>query len=309
MLFLPLLLSHLQLEESLAARLLGTRLTAITASSNLAGQLTVITTEGDKVTLNATLIQNFEGFTYYRTVRHASVTLDMGTKETHYVLEQKLGMTVEEDLSEQEIRDLLRLFEKVLDLFRKFVRGQDEAAFTTMATLARLFDTFLTLSRLDLTVVAERSLMMLTASESPAGSEQVLTSVTTPSPTAVRTTTDAISSTTTTVSSPRDSEAFAERLVSSDPTDERKDVRLAGLFSLDKRSLALVDQLMETVKQSLLEPNTLRKFLPRLLEHAREELNTELNRAAITKAASTANGRELFAGTGGSPVNLLSKHP
>jgi hypothetical protein len=271
------------LEESLAARQLGTRLTATTASSGLAGQLTVMTTEGDTVTLNATLVQNFEVFNYHRTARHASVTLDMRAKETQYVLEQKLGMTVEGDLNEQEVRDLLTLFEKVLDLFRKFVRGQDEAAFTTMATLARRFDTFSTLSSLDLTMMAERSLMMLTASESPAGSEHVLAPVTIPSQTTVRATTRALSSTTTTALFPQDSEASAEHSVSSGPTDERKDIRLTGLFSLDKRSLALVDQLRETVKQSSVDPDTLRKFLPRLLQHAREEVGAELNRETITK--------------------------
>ncbi|MEM4408993.1 MAG: hypothetical protein QXI19_09650 [Candidatus Caldarchaeum sp.] len=155
----------------------------------------------------------------------------MRTKETQYRLEQKLGMTVEGDLNEQEVRDLFTLFEKVLNLLRKFVRGQDEAALATTATLARRFDTSSTLSSLDLTVMAERSLMMLTALESPAGSEQVLAPITTPSPTAVQATTDAASSTSTTASSPPDSEASAEHSASSSSSTESNDVRLAGLFS------------------------------------------------------------------------------
>ncbi|MCA1958726.1 MAG: hypothetical protein LDL14_09405 [Nitrospira sp.] len=276
----------LDLSQSLSSGGIGighrrTQLAAIMVSNNMDGQMAVMTTEGDRVTLNATLVQNFEMLSYRRMVKQASVTLDMSAKETQYLLEQKLGMTVEGDLNEQEVHDLLRLFENVLDLFRTFVRGQDEAAFATMATLARRFDASSTLSSLDLTVTAERSLTMLTADESLAEPEQALAPATTPSPTAARATTDTMSSTTTTASPSPDSEAFAERSVSFGPTDERKDIRLAGLLSLDKRALALVDRLVETLKQSSLERDKLRKFLPRLLDQAREGLDKELNRDVV----------------------------
>lgn len=279
------------LEERFGARQLGAHLTATIASSNLAGRLTVITAEGDKVTLNTTLTQHVESLTYHHTVKQASTTLDMGAKETLYVLEQKLGMTVEGHLNEQEARDLLMLFEKVLDLFRTFVREQDETAVTTMAMLTHRFDSLSTLSSLDLTVIAERSLMMLTVSESPARSEHVLAPDVTAVPEAIRATIDATPSTITAASPSSDSEAPAELSVSSGLTDQRNDLRLAGLFSLDNRSLALVDQLLETVNQSSLEPNMLLKFLPRLLDRVRGELNIELNRTALAKETSAANSR------------------
>lgn len=260
-----------------------TQLAAIMVTNNLDGRMTVMTTEGDKVTLNATLIQNFEMLGYHSTVRQANVTLDMSAQDTQYLLEQKLGMTVEGDLNKQEVRDLLRLFENVLNMFRKFVMGQDETALDKAAKLAGRFDTLSTLSSLDLNVMVERSLTILTAHRAPAEPEQALASVTIPSPTAVRATTDPLSSTTTTASFPPDAEASAERSVSSGPTDERNDVRLVGPFSPDKQALALVDQLVETLKHSSLEPGKIRKFLPRLLEHAREDLNKELNRDVVAK--------------------------
>ncbi|MCP9448487.1 MAG: hypothetical protein NNA21_00285 [Nitrospira sp.] len=272
----------------------STQLAAIMASNNLGGQVAVMTTEGDRVTWNATLVQNLEMFSYHRTVRQASVTLDMSAKETQYLLEQKLGMTVEGNLNEQEVHDLLRLFENVLNLFRTFVRGRDETALDKVTKLAGRFDTLSTLSSLDLNVMVERSLTILTAHRAPAEPEQAPASVTTPSPTAVRATIDSLSSTTTTASFPPDSEASAERSVSSGPTDERKEVRLAGLFSLDKRALALVDRLVETLKHSSLEPDKLRKFLPRLLEQAREDLNKELNQDVVTKQTLSAHDGPLL---------------
>lgn len=272
----------------------STRLAAIMASNNLDGQVSVMTTEGDRVTWNATLVQNFEMFSYRRTARHASVTLDMSAKETQYLLEQKLGMTIEGDLNEQEARDLLRLFENVLNLFRTFVRGQDETALDKVAKLAGRFDTLSTLSSLDLTVTVERSLMMLTASESPAGSEHVLAPVVTASPAAIRATTDAMPSIITTASPSPDSEASAESSVSSGLTDQRNDVRLAGLLSSHEQPLPLVDQLVDTLKDSSLEPDKLLKFLPRLLDRVREELNEELSREVVAKQTLSAHDGPLL---------------
>ena len=260
---------------------LDTKVGAIAVSNDLTGQLTVTTAEGDKVTLSAHLAENFSATTYQGTARQNGTNVEVSGQQTQYSLSQELGLTVEGDLSEQEVKDLSKLFKKVLNIFRKFFNGNDEAAVAKTAKLADKFSNFSSLSGLDLNVNVERSVSLVAAqlaSESngqtteptalPTNSDASLTQNATPG--AAPSTAAAIPPPSTGTTAPTQPSTTAAT------TGTQEDVHLTAPATEGQKPKSLVQQVLDAVRESQVDSHKLRRHLPRLLDKVREDLQKEL---------------------------------
>lgn len=259
-------------------RSLDTQVGAIAVSNDLTGQLTVTTAEGDKVTLSADLAEEFRTVTYRGASRQDGTSVLVSGQQTEYSSSRQLGVAVEGDLNEQEVHDLSKLFRKVLNIFRKFFRGQDEAALAKTAKLAERFENLSTLSSLDLSVEVERSVTMLAAHVATEATGQAALPADLPSvPPAQSATPGAVPSTEAAIPPPS-SDATAPTVRSADTaaSDAPSDLRLAAPVSDDKTAASLAEQMLDALKESHVEPRKLRRYLPRLLDQVREEFQKEL---------------------------------
>lgn len=140
-----------------AGRTVNAQVEAIQASVDFSGTVSVVTAEGDKVTFNADRETDYRYTNYGYSAQSGDQNLEVKGMYTEYSLSQTLGLTVEGDLSEQEVADLTKLFKIVKNIFRKLFRGQDEQALAKTVKLAEQFGSFSTLAGLDLSADITRS--------------------------------------------------------------------------------------------------------------------------------------------------------
>lgn len=136
---------------------LDTRVSSVMVSNDFSGCLSVTTAEGDRITLTTEIKTDFRSLSYEAHVEADGTTGSVGTKYAHSTIQRNFGVAVNGDLNEKELHDLETLFQKVSNLFRGFFQGQDEnikARTTKLAEGVRVLDS---LSSLDLTVEAVRS--------------------------------------------------------------------------------------------------------------------------------------------------------
>lgn len=242
---------------------LDTKVSAISTASDLTGRLSVVTAEGDKITLSADLAVRFQAASYQGHAEANGATVDVRAKSAAFSLSQQYGVTVEGDLNEQEVQDLESLFKKVSNIFSKFFNGQDEAALAKTAGLAAQFSHASSLSSLDLSVDVTRSVTMLAA--------QVASEVTGPSPKSAATpggapgTAAAIpqsSTGTTAPTPPSTASSDGPRLVVPAPDAQP--------------TASLVRQILDALEQSRLDVEKTKKYLPDFLKKLREDLGKEL---------------------------------
>ena len=262
---------------------LGAQVTAVAASKDLAGQLTVVTAEGDKVTLTANLSQDFRSVTYSGGLQQDGTRVEVKGQASEYALSQQLGLTLEGDLNAEETKDLTRLFRKVLNIFKQWFNGQDEAALTKTAKLAERFGTMSSLTELDLTVDVTRSVTVAAAQVvAEAGTRASEPAVLPTDAQATKTNADSSeaaprgaastsagitppSSGTTTPLQPDSSEAGAT-----------VPLRLAAPSRGSGEELAsLVERVRQAVAESRVEEGKLLKFLPRILEKAADDVRSQ----------------------------------
>ena len=72
-------------------------------------------------------------------------------------------MAVEGDLNEQELQDLETIFQKKANIFRHFLKNQDDVLPGKIANLADRFSGLSSLSSLDLSLDLERSVTQVAA--------------------------------------------------------------------------------------------------------------------------------------------------
>jgi hypothetical protein len=145
------------------AQRLDTKVSGVAVSTDFSGRLSVMTSEGDKITLSADIESDFRAVNYRSHVEGDGGTVDVKGKYAEYSLKQEFGVTVEGDLNEQEVKDLASLFRKVANIFKKFLSGQDDAALAKTAKLADRFENYSSLSDLSLSVDLERSVTLFAA--------------------------------------------------------------------------------------------------------------------------------------------------
>jgi hypothetical protein len=146
-----------------ADRTVNAQVAAIQASTDFSGTFSVVTAEGDKVTLSVDGEEDFRYMSYGYKAGSDDQRLEIKGESADYSLSQTLGLTVEGDLNEQEVADLTKLFRKVKNIISNFFRGQDEQAIAKTAKLADQFGNFSTLAGLDLSMDVTRSVTALAA--------------------------------------------------------------------------------------------------------------------------------------------------
>lgn len=148
---------------------LDTRVNGVAVSNDFSGRLAVTTAEGDRITFTADLATDF------RSGSHISQMADdrtMGKVEatyTHYAVQRDFGLAVEGDLNKEELHDLKIIFGNITSIFRGFFQGQDEDARAHTTKLAEGFRGMDSLSGLDLSVEAVRSVVVAAASHITSG--------------------------------------------------------------------------------------------------------------------------------------------
>ncbi|MEQ1795758.1 MAG: hypothetical protein ABL970_16370 [Nitrospira sp.] len=264
------------------AQRLDTKVSAISTATDLTGQLSVTTAEGDKITLTADFEARYRAVSYQGQAQTENGTVNVSAKSIEATLKQQFGVTVEGDLNPQELSDLEKLFKKVGSIFSKFFSGQDDEALAKTAKLADKFGGLSSLSSLDLSVSVERSVTVLAAqvasdvtgqpalpaNQTPAATTSPATDTT---PGAAPSTAAAIPQTSTGTTAPTQP--------STDATASAADstVHLVAPAPEASQPKSLVQQVLDAFNETKVEPEKVRKYLPDFLKKLRENLGRELH--------------------------------
>ena len=264
-----------------APQRLDTKVSGVAISNDFSGRLSVTTADGDKITLSANLESDFRAVNYKSQVEGGGTTTNVEAKYAEYSLKQEFGVTVEGDLSEQEVKDLTKLFRKVANIFEKYLNGQDEAALAKTAKLVERFGRLSSLSGLDLNVDVERSVTALAAR---------IVSEVTGQPTLPAGQQPQIPNVTSTPTTPGGAPATAAVIPqpptgTTAPTPPSTSVPVANTTDLTHLSVpaqetqqprSLAQQILEALKETNVESRKVEKYLPDFLQKLREDLRKEL---------------------------------
>lgn len=279
---------------------LDTKVSGVAISNDLEGRLSVTTAEGDTITLTADLEYDFRAVNYASKVQADDATVDVKAKTVEASLKREFGVTVEGDLNEQEMRDLQKLFRKVTSIFRKFFSGQDEAALAKTARLVERFDNLSSLSSLNLSVDVERSVTAVAAQiASEATGQSAL-----PRPQEAQTSTAPIATATpggapaagaaipqpptgTTAPAPSSSPLPSERSADG--------LHLKAQNEESRESASLVQQVLDSLKDTRLGPRKIQRYLPSFLQQLREELvkMVQQKQESTTQGAEPSTNQEI----------------
>ncbi len=244
---------------------------AIEAKSRFSGRVAVVTAEGDRITLSANLAESFRSVVYQGFTRSTESEAQSRSESAGYRTLAEFGVTVEGDLSERELQDLMDLFGTIKNIFRTFLSGRGEEAFVQTVGMADGFGRFTTLAELNLDLHVQRSVTVATAGQSvidPAAPSKADT------PGVAPPTQTAIPSSSTGTTAPT-------QLVP---------------YGSEQPFEALAEQLFQAVEDSRVRRETLRRFLARLLEKAEQdaEADTEGEVGEDKKAAAAETGKKVL---------------
>lgn len=228
---------------------LDTRVSGVAVSNDFSGRFAVTTAEGDRITLTADLETDFRSGSYESRVAAGGTTGNAGATYTHQTIQQDFGVTVDGDFNKEELHDLETLFRNISNVFRGFFQGEDEDAKGHATKLAEGFTGLDSLSSLDLTVEAVRSVVVVAASSYVTPGEAPGTVAAIPQP-----------SNGTTAPTPSSD--------SSDGTPLTVPVKDAYLASL-------IQQVLDALKDAKVELDKVRKHLPDFFDKLREDLAKE----------------------------------
>ena len=228
---------------------LDTRVSGMAVSNDFSGRLAVTTAEGDRITLTADLETDFRSGSYESRVEAGGTTGNAGATYTHYTSQQDVGVTVDGDLNKEELHDLETLFRNISNVFRGFFQGEDEDARAHASKLAEGFTGLDSLSSLDVSLEAVRSVVVVAAASrvTPGGAPGTVTAIPQPS-------------NGTTAPTPSSDSPDGTHL-----TVPVKDAQLASLMQ----------QVLDALKEAKVELDKIRKQLPDFFEKLREDLATE----------------------------------
>jgi hypothetical protein len=260
------------------AQRLDTKVSAISASTDLTGQLSVTTAEGDKVTLTADFEARFQALNYQGQIQTDAGPAQVSAKSIEASLSKQYGVTVEGDLNEQELNDLEKLFRKVSGIFNKYFRGQDDEALAKTAKLADKFGGLSSLSSLDLSVSVERSVTVVAAQIASDVTGQPAVPANSSTPSAVEATPGAASSTAAAIP-PSSTDTTAPTQPSTEASAPAADstVRLVAPVPDASQPKSLVQQVLDALEETKIESQKVRKYLPDFLKRLREDLSKELS--------------------------------
>jgi len=236
--------------SELPAHRLDTQVSSVMVSNDFSGRLSVTTEEGDRITLTADLETDFRSLSYESHAETDRIAKGIGAKYTASTIQRNFGIAVNGDLNEEELNDLEALFQKVSTIFHGFFQGQDEDARAHIAKLAGGFSGLDSLSSLDLTVEAVRSIAVAVAAASsvtPGGAPATAAAI------------------------PQPSNGTTAPTPSSDSNGTRLNVPVK-----DAQLASLIQQVLDALKEARVGSDKIRKHLPDLIEKLREDLVKEL---------------------------------
>jgi hypothetical protein len=259
-----------------ADRTVNAQVAAIQASTDFSGTFSVVTAEGDKVTLSVDSEEDFRYMNYGYKAWSDDQRLEVKGESAEYSLSQTLGLTVDGDLNEQEVADLTKLFRKVKHIISNFFQGRDEQAILRTAKLADQFGNFSTLAGLDLSMDVTRSVTALAAhvvtqqmaepvmlpsapaegiegppspQQTPMGGETTTVGMIPPASTGAELPTESV---------PKGAVAVAPLYVTALAQERDQSAKL----------LSLPEQILKAVEGSRIDDEKMQKYLPRLLRKA-----------------------------------------
>lgn len=282
------------------AQRLDTKVSAISASTDLTGQLSVTTAEGDRITLTADFEARYRAVNYQAKAETEQGTAEVKATSIEASLKKQYGVTVEGDLNEQELHDLEKLFRKVSNIFRKYFRGQDDEALAKTAKLADKFGGLSSLSSLDLSVNVERSVTVVAAQVASAVTGQPALPENQPAQTPTSTQTSRIPSTPVTPGvAPSTAAAIPQSSTGTTaPTQPSTDAaapaadattRLVAPLPDASATKSLVEQVLAALDEAKVESEKIRKYLPDFLKKLREDLENELRETREQASEATAD--------------------
>lgn len=269
------------------AQRLDTKVSAISASTDLTGQLSVTTAEGDKITLTADFEARYRAVNYQAKAETEQGTAEVKATSIEASLKKQYGVTVEGDLNEQELHDLEKLFRKVSNIFRKYFRGQDDEGLAKTAKLADKFGGLSSLSSLDLSVDVERSVTVVAAQVASVVTGRPALPENRPAQTPTSTQTSRIPSTAVTPgAAPSTAAAIPQSSTgTSAPTQPSTDAaapvadtttHLVAPAPDASQPKSLVEQVLAAFDEAKVESEKIRKYLPDFLKKLREDLGKEV---------------------------------
>ncbi|MDH5640607.1 MAG: hypothetical protein OEY28_04890 [Nitrospira sp.] len=233
---------------------LNTQIGGIAVSNDFSGRLSVTTTEGDRITLTTDLETDFRAVNFSAQTSAGGTTVGVAATYKEFTVRNEFSLAVEGDLSEQELRDLETIFQKTANIFSHFIKGQDEVSLAKIAHVADQFSGLSSLSGLDLSLDLERSVMQVAAQ---IASESIGHGRAGSSESAI----------------PNEGASFAPASTS----DSDRGAGL-GLGALQFSGMAsLVQQVLDTLNRSQLEPRKIQEHLPSLLAQLRDKVGEELH--------------------------------
>ncbi len=224
---------------------LDTRVSGVAVSNDFSGRLAVTTVEGDRITLTAGLETDFRSGSYESRVEAGGTTGNAGATYTHHAIQEDFGVTVDGDLNKEELHDLETLFRNISNVFRGFFQGEDEDARAHATKFAEGFTGLDSLSSLDVSLEAVRSVVVVAAAYvTPGGAPGTVAAIPQPS--------NGTTAPTPSSDSP-DGTHFAVPV---------KDAQLASL----------IQQVLNALKEAKVELDKVRKHLPDFFDKLREDL-------------------------------------
>ncbi|MGZ8366919.1 MAG: hypothetical protein ACXWWG_11465 [Nitrospira sp.] len=237
---------------------LDTKVSGVAVSNDFSGRLAVTTTEGDRIILTADLETDFRSGSYESRVEVGGTTGNAGATYTHYTIQQNFGVTVDGDLNKEELHDLETLFRNISNIFRGFLQGQDEEARVHTTKLAEGFTGLDSLSSLDVSLEAVRSVVVLAAAShvTPRGAPGTVAAIPQPS----------------------------NGTTASTPSSDSPDGTHVTVPVKDAQLASLIQQVLDALKDAKVELDKIRKHLPDFFEKLREDLAKELRGEQEPKA-------------------------
>ncbi len=107
----------------------------VTTENHTSADLTVVTKEGDRVTLSTRLHSEASYVTYNRWGSISGMEIDTQAERVHSNTSHEFSMVVEGDISEQEWEDIADVREKVEDIAEHFLAGNIDGAKDILTTL------------------------------------------------------------------------------------------------------------------------------------------------------------------------------
>ena len=224
---------------------LDTGVSGVALSNEFSGRVSVTTAEGDRITLTADLETEFRSASYEARRERDRAAESLDARSTYSALQHRFGIAVDGDLNQEELEDLDVLFQKIGNIFRGFIQGQDEHARVQSDNLAEGFGRLTTLTSLDLGVEVVRSVTVVAASQiTPGGALGAAAAI------------------------PQSSTGTTAPTPSSDSPDDTH----FKVPTKDGHFASLVQQVLDALNEARVESEKIRTYLPDFLDKLHEDL-------------------------------------